>query len=182
MPSPDALFPILLAADWPRLAAPVRQMHGDAPLIQAHGKADVDGSARLPVRLLRSLLGLPEPGPQQTLKLTIQRNGTQERWTRQFAGGVMQSTLDLDTASAQLRERLGPVALCFSLQRIGESIDWHLRGARVFGLPCPRGIFGKVLSRSESEDGRYAFAIDVRLPLLGQLIAYRGWLEIVDGD
>jgi hypothetical protein len=36
---------------------------------------------------------------------------------------------------------------------------------------------GRVLSRSGMRDGRYHFSVDVRLPVLGQLIAYEGWLE-----
>jgi hypothetical protein len=46
----------------------------------------------------------------------------------------------------------------------------------------PRAWFGQVLSRSSARDGRYAFAIDTRLPLAGRLVAYRGWLEIVSND
>jgi hypothetical protein len=38
-------------------------------------------------------------------------------------------------------------------------------------------MHGKVLSRSGFRDGRYHFSVDVRLPLLGQLIGYQGWLE-----
>ncbi|HJW05716.1 MAG TPA: DUF4166 domain-containing protein [Rhodanobacter sp.] len=27
-------------------------------------------------------------------------------------------------------------------------------------------------------DGRYHFSVDVRLPWLGQLVGYQGWLEL----
>ena len=181
MPPPPALFRSLLgAADWDCLAAPVRHMHGDDSLVQAAGSAAVDGSAGLPARLLRRLLRLPEPGRDQALALTIERHVGQEIWTRRFARGHMRSTLRrID--GAQLRERLGPVSLHFELRRDGDVIDWQLRGVRLLSLPLPRRLCGEVISRSGAHEGRYAFHIDVRLPLIGQLVAYRGWLERTDG-
>jgi hypothetical protein len=182
MTSNPALFPGLLGEHWHQLALSVQQMHGDAPRVMARGMADVEGATNLPACWLRRLLGLPEPGPQQALEVTIERRGTRETWTRRFAHEQMRSVLDRMTHAAFLRERLGPITLHFELHRDGVAIDWQLRGARMFGLPLPRALFGEVLSRSDAQDGRYAFHIDTRLPLLGRLIAYRGWLEIVDGN
>lgn len=182
MTSNQALFPVLLGERWRQLATPVQQMHGDTPHVLARGTADVEGATNLPIRWLRYLLGLPEPGLQQPLEVTIERRGTREIWTRRFASKQMRSVLDRVPNSLLLSERLGPITLRFELIRDGEIVDWQLRGARMFGLPLPRALFGEVLSRSGVQDGRYAFQIDTRLPLLGRLVAYRGWLEVVDGD
>lgn len=182
MTSNQALFPALLGEHWHLLATPVQQMHGDAPHVLARGAADVEGAINLPIRWLRHLLGLPEPGLQQPLEVTIERRGAREIWTRRFAGKQMRSVLDRVTNASLLSERLGPITLRFELLRDDRTIDWQLRSARMSGLPLPRALFGNVLSRSGTEDGRYIFHIDTQLPLLGRLIAYRGWLEIVDGD
>ncbi len=175
---PAALFPSLLdAADWSRLAPAVRRMHGDGARVQASGTAQVEGDTRWMARLLRRVLTLPEPGADQAIALTIERDGQRETWTRRFARGRMRSTLRPGDAYA-LRERLGPVSLHFTLHRVGEAIDWRLRGVSLLGLPLPRALCGQVLSRSTAYEGRYAFEIDTRLPLVGRLIGYRGWLEI----
>lgn len=180
MPTPPALFPSLLgAAEWAQLAAPVQRMHGGGKLVHAVGYAAVEGGGRLPARWLRRLLRLPEPGADQALAVTIERCYGQEIWTRRFARGHMRSTLR-SVDGVQLHERLGPVSLHFKLRRDGDVIDWHLCGARLLGMPLPRWLFGDVLSRSGAHDGRYTFHIDVRLPLIGQLVAYRGWLEMTD--
>jgi hypothetical protein len=152
-------------------------MHGTSARLQARGLADVSGATHLPARLLRRLLGLPPPGPAQKLTLSIERQGTHELWTRRFAGRRMQSVLNRRDDSPLLYERLAPATLGFALRRDGDAIDWQLRSLHVFGLPMPRALRGKVLSRSGTRDGRYHFTVDVRLPLLGQLIAYNGWLE-----
>jgi hypothetical protein len=173
-----ALFPALLGEQWNALAAPVRRMHGDAIGVRALGTADVAGATHLPARLLRRLLGLPEPGQGQALEVLIERHPGRETWTRRFAQGRMRSCLT--RRHGRLHERLGPVTLQFELRRMDDAIDWRLRGVRLLGLPLPRAWFGAVYSRSGSHQEHYAFRIDTRLPLLGQLIAYHGWLDPVD--
>jgi hypothetical protein len=174
----SALFLALLGDDaWHALPPAVRAMHGATARLEASGIADVTGARHLPARCLRRLLGLPSPGPQQALALTIERHGTREVWTRRFTDRRMQSVLDRRGDSPLLHERLGPATLGFALHRDGDGIDWRLRHLHVFGLPMPRALCGKVLSRSGCRDGRYHFSVNVWLPMLGQLIAYEGWLE-----
>lgn len=173
-----ALFPSLLGNDaWHALPAAVQAMHGDASILHANGFADVAGAVHVPARCLRHLLGLPPPGPQQALALTIERHGTRETWTRRFTGRRTQSVLDRRPGSLLLYERLGLATLGFALHRDDDAIDWQLRSLHIFGVPMPRALRAGVLSRSGIRDGRYRFSVDVRLPLLGQLIAYEGWLE-----
>jgi hypothetical protein len=178
MPSTTALFRTLLSpADWVRLAPAVQRMHAEGSVLRASGRADVDGETHLIARLLRRLLALPEPGAGQAITVTIERHGTHERWSRRFLHGHMYSTLRADDYG-QLHERLGPVTLRFGLCRSGDAIEWQLHGVRLLGLPVPRVLCGTVLSRSGMRGGRYAFDIDTRLPWIGRLVAYRGWLEI----
>lgn len=159
----------------------MRQSHGDAPHVRAVGLAEVKGATHLPARLLRRLLGLPEPGPAQAVEVLIERHRAHETWTRRFAGGRMRSHLTAGPRGGRLHERLGPVTLHFELRRADDAIDWQLCGGSLRGLSLPRAWFGSVLSRSGTQTGRYAFDIDARLPLMGRLVAYRGWLEPVDG-
>jgi Domain of unknown function (DUF4166) len=172
------LFPDLLGdATWRGLPPAVQAMHGFAPLLHAHGMADIAGDQHLPARWLRRLLGLPSPGPAQALTLTIERRAKREVWTRRFASRQMRSTLERRAGSPLLYENLGPARLGFVLRQDGDAIDWQLHSVHVFGVPCPRALRGQVLSRSGVRDGRYHFSVDVRLPWLGRLVAYQGWLE-----
>jgi hypothetical protein len=180
MESATALFPELLGqAAWRHLPEPLRRMHGAESRVLARGSADVEGSTHPLARRLRRSLGLPEPGTQQPLEFSIQRDAGREIWTRRFANGQMRSVLDRRAGSPYLRECLGPATFDFMLHHQGHAIDWDLRRVKVYGLRLPRSWFGHVLSRSGATDNRYTFDIDTRLPLIGQLIAYRGWLEHV---
>lgn len=174
------LFPELMPpADWSALATPVQDMHGGHRSIQAHGRADVEGDLTYRARLLRRLLSLPEPGADQPIRVRIDRHAGIETWTREFHHGRMRSILARGERG-ELHERLGPMTLRFRLLRHGDAIEWQLVGARFLGLPLPRPLLGQVTSRSGSANGRYRFDIDARPPMFGRLIAYRGWLEIVD--
>ena len=173
-----ALFPMLLGSEWDALDEPVRKMHGDAPFLHARGEAEVGGATNIAARLLRRMVGLPVPGTQRPLEFSIEREGNREIWKRNFSGSIMRSILD--PARGRLRERLGPMAFLFDLHRDSDAIDWKLRSTRLLGIPLPHWMSGDVLSRSGSHDGRYAFEVDVQLPLIGKLVSYRGWLEIVD--
>jgi len=175
----SALFPMLLGSEWNMLDESVRRMHGDTSSLRARGEADVGGAANIAARLLRHVIGLPAPGSRRQLEFSIEREGHRETWKRNFSGSVMRSVLD--SSGDRLRERLGPMAFLFDLHRDGDAIDWQLRGTCLLGIPLPRRISGNVLSRSGSRDGRYAFEVDVRMPLIDTLVSYRGWLEIVDG-
>lgn len=174
-----ALFPTLLGSEWDALDESVRRMHGDAPRLRARGEADVGGAASIAARLLRRTIGLPAPGTRCQLEFSIEREGCREVWKRNFSGSTMCSVLN--PVGNRLRERLGPMAFLFDLHRDGNAIDWKLRGTRLLGIPLPQWMSGDVLSRSGSRDGCYAFEVDVRMPLIGTLVSYRGWLEIVDG-
>jgi hypothetical protein len=182
METNDALFPALLKPAWHDLPGSVRAMHGATPRILARGKADVQGDGNVMLRTLRWLLKLPPPGPEQALELCIERQGHREIWTRRFARGQMQSTLRHDATATHLWEQLGAVTLRFTLRPDADGVAWQLNGARVLGIPVPRSWLGTVHSHSGERDGRYAFTVDTRLPWLGRLVAYRGWLEIVTDD
>lgn len=160
------------------MAEPVRRMHGGALSLRAHGQAEVDGARHVFARLLRRVLGLPEPGAGQAITLTIERVGSRETWTRHFASRRMRSVLEPASEGGRLRERLGPVSFHFELRRAEDAIDWVLLEGRFLGMRLPRGVFGSVSSRSLAEHGRYVFHVDTRMPLIGRLVSYRGWLEV----
>ncbi len=177
----DALFPQLLGDHvWRQLPPAVQAMHGAAPCLETRGMADVAGDSHLPARWLRRMLGLPQPGAGQRLTVTFERQGTREVWTRRFNHRPMRSILDCRAGSHLLYEQLGPTRLGFALRHDGDGIAWLLRSVHVLGVPLPRALRGDVLSRSGVREGRYHFQVEVRLPWIGQLVAYDGWLEEIN--
>ena len=55
----------------------------------------------------------------------------------------------------------------------GHSPD-HTDGSHL--LPLPASLFEGVRCREFEQDGRYRFEVEARLPLVGRVIRYEGWL------
>lgn len=179
----DALFPALLGPRWNALPYGVRAMHGSDPVVNARGRAAVSGDPRWPARLLRIALGLPAPSADAAIDVTIARDGTRETWRRRFAGARMDSHLRRSPRyPGAFEECLGAARLTFALDDSGCGLRWITREVRLFATPLPLRWFDGIDARCSEREGRYRFDIAVRLPLVGLLVAYAGWLEIADAQ
>jgi len=181
MPLPTGLFPILLGARWDALPLGVRALHGSQHRVNARGRVVVSGDSRWPARALRGLLGLPPPCADAAIDVRIIRNEVHEIWARRFGDARMQSVLTRSRRHPDaFEEHLGPARFAFALAASGAGLRWVLREARVLAVRLPLRWFGGLIAGCAERDGRYRFEIAVQLPGIGLLVAYAGWLEIVD--
>lgn len=131
-------------------------------------------------RIAAGALGLPTAG-EHGLRLSIAADGRgRERWSRTFGGREMSSTQERGTgrAAGLVTERIGPVALHLALSRDGDRLRYRSAGWSVFGIPLP----GALAPRGDVHEfvdgrGRFGFHVDLRVPGLGRLVRYRGWLR-----
>lgn len=178
--APPGLFPGVLGPAFERLPDRVRWLHRGAP-VSARGVASVQGDSRWRARVLRAIAGLPPPTDSIALAFEVDAHATGETWLRRFGDRAMRSELGRSPRIANaLEERLGPVRLTFAYEISDDRLHWLLRELRVFGVALPLGWFRELRASCGDEQGRYAFDIDVRLPLVGRLIGYSGWLEPID--
>jgi hypothetical protein len=77
----------------------------------------------------------------------------------------------------RLFERVGPISLAFALDAGPNGLSLRLTGVRLLGVPLPRWLHPNVRTLESERDGRYRFEVESRLPLLGLLVRYSGWLE-----
>ncbi len=176
----SGLFSPLVGAGWDRLPSPVRRMHGGEPM-DARGTARVDGETHWAARLVRAIARLPPPADLVELALEIRVHDVRESWLRRFGQQRMRTELTRSTRHpAALEERLGPARLTFAFEVVDARLHWIVREVRVFGIVLPLRWFRGMHASCGEERGRYAFDIDVRLPLVGRLVAYSGWLEPLD--
>jgi hypothetical protein len=76
----------------------------------------------------------------------------------------------------RLLERFGPFNLEFRLQASAGGLAWLLVGVACLGIRAPRWAVPKISCLESGEGDRYVFDIQAAMPLIGQLIRYRGWL------
>lgn len=175
--SGDALFPELLGPHWASLPPSVRAMHGGRPLVRARGRVDVDGDTRLPARLLRALFGLPAPVSGAPIEVEIRQHPGGETWTRRFPGRVMRSRLRRSPRPGAFEEVIGASRFAFSPRCADGTLRWTACEVRLLGLPLPLRWFGGIVAGCAEQEGRYRFSVAARLPWIGLLVAYSGWLE-----
>jgi hypothetical protein len=70
--------------------------------------------------------------------------------------------------------------MTFGLNSGENHVGWEWKEMRILGLRLPLRWFAHVRARCGEEQGRYRFDVSARLPLIGLVVAYSGWLEPVD--
>ncbi len=168
------LFRRVLGEPYASLPACVRALHARSG--RWRGEAMVDRGDGALSRLFAWLTRLPPAGAHPVV-VEIVAGGADEYWTRRYgAAHAMPSRLWI--ARGALHERLGPATLRYRITVEAGAIVWRVSGVRIFGLlPLPARWFAGVEARESGQNGRYRFDVCARLPGIGLLVHYRGWVE-----
>jgi predicted dinucleotide-binding enzyme len=170
------LVPLYARAMEDRFAAlppRVREMHevyGDGG---AQGEGTVVRGKGL-ARLIGAVMRFP-PSGSYPLHVAFTERNDRERWTRDFGGHRFSS--ELSAAGEGVAERFGPLRFVFDLPSDGEGLRMVLRRWTAFGVPMPRFLGPRIEAREWEEGGRFRFEVGVRLPVVGDVVRYTGWLE-----
>lgn len=169
------LFQRLLGAEFYHLAAEVKALHSQRGAFQCAGICTVERGRNLIARAACTLLRLPPSMRDAPVHVHFDAQPDSETWRRSFDGAPMHSRLRFD--AGLLQDKTWPARVRFRLFRIDKELHWVAEQARVFGVfALPQSWLDGIRCREFGEDGRYRFQVDVRLPILGQLLRYSGWL------
>lgn len=169
------LFETLVGADFACLPPTVQRLHDGRGARRYLGHGDVERGTHPLAQLCCFVARLP-PTFSGPMAVDMQSTPTDERWIRRFGQHAMPSRLQLHADG--LVERLGPLRFVFALTVPDGTLHWTVRSVHVFGLPLPRAWFTGVGAREFERDGRYRYAVFARLPLIGWLVRYEGWLDV----
>jgi hypothetical protein len=75
-----------------------------------------------------------------------------------------------------LHENFGPIGAGIALVVDGERLRWITRRWNFFGIPLPLALAPHGDSYEFEENGRFNFHVEIRQPLIGLIVRYRGWL------
>jgi hypothetical protein len=165
------------AFDW--LPAPIRRMHELSGELTARGTATVERGSNPLARLAAYLFRFPEAGEAIPVEVRFIRRGSQEVWTRTFAGRRFRSIQSEGTGRSLhlLEERFGAFSFGLALVVADGCLRLVLRRWRLLGLPLPLLLAPKGDAHEHAGDGRFHFHVEIALPLLGLIVRYRGHLE-----
>ena len=170
-----ALYRRALGARFDTLAPVVVELHDLADRATWRGEADVDRGTGVLTRLAGWITALPPAGRNLPLEVTFEAVDGEEIWSRRFGASLFRTRQFMRAGT--LCERAGPVTFVFRPTVENGALLLSLAGLRVLGLPVPRLLHPAITTREDqAPDGAYRFAVESRLPLLGLLVAYRGWL------
>lgn len=176
-PSP---FQQLLGDAFARLPEPLRGLHALSTDVVAEGRSDIAAAKGFLPWLICRLSGLPAAGRDVPVTVAFHVDGQGgEFWRRRFAGRRYASgfSVGTDGHAGLLCERFFPFVFFHSLTASPEGLRWDLMAWRLLWLPLPRWMMPPTVCFESADGNRFVFDINVRFPIIGQLIHYRGWLE-----
>lgn len=171
----EALGPVFDA-----LPAPLQALHSVPHMRRWRGAADVTRGTGPLARLAGALAGFPPEGRGVPVDVIMRRTEAGETWTRRFGGRQFRSHLGRKAGdpAGMVRERFGAMEFSIPLALEGGRLAFPVARGRIFSVPLP-GFLLPVSETYESvtEDGSCRFDVSIRLPMIGLVAHYRGWLK-----
>ena len=101
-----------------------------------------------------------------------------ERWTRDFGGKTFFSVQSCGGGKDQylLIERFGVISFSLALVVDGKRLFLIPRRWSLFGLPMPKALLPGGNSFETEENGQFHFNVEIRAPVVGLIVAYKGQL------
>lgn len=172
------LYPALVGAAWAGLPEPVRRMHEARADHTVHGTAEVVTGRGVLARLVRKAIGFPAAGPDVPVEVRFVVDGKREVWHRRFGSSRFASAQYAGRGRQEhlLIEQFGPLRMILALAVEGKRLRLVPRGWSLFGVPMPKALAPTCDAYEEERDGRFAFHVELGLPLVGMVVRYRGTL------
>jgi hypothetical protein len=165
-------FRACCGADFDRLPEIVRQAHIGRTRLKGQARVQHGGAV---ATLLANVMGLPKATSSVTM--TVEGDHRQDCmiWDRRFGDRRFRSCFMRDGDG--LVESMGPFRLHLRLKIADRKLHYLLDRVSIFGVPWPRLLAPSLEAWEGEAAGRYDFAVEVRLPLIGRLVRYEGQLD-----
>ena len=128
--------------------------------------------------LVAALVGFPEASSRVPVAVTFSSENGAERWTRSFGGKSFSSLQAAGTGSDEhlLVERFGVASFALALVVENGRLSLIPRRWSLLGVPMPRFLLPTGLSFETEQEGQFCFDVEIGIPLVGLIVAYRGTL------
>jgi len=173
------LYAQLLGAAWHELPAEIRDMHDLRERLTARGTARVERGTGLLARVVARAVGFPKSADEIPVTVRFAAENGVETWTRSFGDQTFSSEqLAGQGRDAQLLcERFGWLTFAMALVVEGGRLTLVPRRWSVLGIALPPWLCPRADAHESVEAGRFRFHVEIRHPLLGLIVRYRGALS-----
>lgn len=141
------------------------------------------GIAGLIGRRIAASMGLPLDRRRRGLEVVIDHDANGLLWSRRFDGGaVMTSTfVPVGTrACGYWVETTGALRLHLGVDTAGGGWQWKPLRAYVHSMRVPLWTLPRLRAGKRIVGDRYLFSVELSVPIIGEVLGYRGELAMVD--
>ena len=171
-----SVFEQVLGPRFAELAPALQRFHRLTGRHELRGAVDTDPPESFAGRVLAWCLGSPRRAATGEIRFELAASPHGETWTRHFPGRTMRSRMA--ARGGRLEERMGAARLEFVLDLRDGGLRLALVRLRFLGVPCPAWLRPRLLAIERGEGDRLHFHIEARVPGVGRVVGYRGWLAV----
>jgi hypothetical protein len=175
-PTPGApLYQRVLGDAWNHIPALVRDLHA-AP--SATGVAWIERGRNPLAWLAGTLMSFPPAGAEVPVSVRFEADSVGETWTRSFANHSFLSRQYEGRGRSErlLCERFGALEFAMALVLERDRLRLLTRRWSAFGAPLPLWLAPRSEAHESEADGAFCFFVEIRHPLVGLIVRYRGRL------
>lgn len=179
-PAPQApLYRKILESAFATLPQRLQDLHGTSATRQWTGFAEIRRGRGLMAALVATLIGFPKTASNVPVTVTFSPENGAERWVRDFGGKRFSSvqSVGADRDEHLLIERFGPAKFAVALIVEDDRLLLVPRRWTLFGIPMPDILLPSGVSFETERDGHFCFDVDISMPIIGRIVAYRGTLR-----
>jgi hypothetical protein len=173
-----SLFERVLGSRYGELAPALQRFHRLAGRHELRGVVETDPPGTPLGRALAGLLGSPRRATTGPIRFELDAAPDHETWTRHFPGRTMASRMAF--VDGRVVEGMGAATLTFALDADGGRLRMRLERMRFLGIPCPAWLRPRIVAEETGEGERLHFRIEAHVVVIGQVVGYRGWLDVAD--
>lgn len=175
---PEPLYRRILGTAWHDLPQPIRDVHDLRGSLTVEGVAQVERGRNLIAHLIAGVFGFPSAGRDVAVAVRFEERGGKEIWTRTFGRHTFSSeqSQGCGRSTHLVVERFGPFRFALALVPLDGRLSIAVRRWSVLGIPLPLALAPSSEGCEYVRDGRFNFDVAIRLPLIGLIVHYRGWL------
>lgn len=164
------------------LAKPLQDLHEVTDTHRYSGRSRVERGKNPLAWLIATITGFPKAGQDLPVEVELSVENRVETWTRRFNGKKFVSTQEYGMGRYEglVVEWFGPMAFGLALVEEDRHLYLLMRRWDIFGIAMPKFLAPRIVAFEHAARDRFNFSVKLSLPLIGLIVAYRGWLEPVE--
>lgn len=172
------LYRKVMGADFDQLPEQVQKLHGSGEQRCWSGQVEARAGRNVFARLAAKVSGFPTKDFDGPVSVMFTPDERGELWERDF-GGYKFHTYQIPGQGRNdglLVEQFGAIHVALAVVVRDGRLYLIPRRWTFLGGPLPKFLLPGGGSFEYEADGRFHFDVAVHLPLIGQIVGYRGWL------